>query len=129
MQKRPWVLLGGAILFGYVLGRLEGGRLIDVASERLRSSKNERASTGQPAAASRSQHKIWYGMVEQLQGRLEPVKGAVIEAGQSFLHDVFTNALATLAQSLKSTSQGRNRSTHDAGWDRAVESGGFTQRP
>jgi hypothetical protein len=122
VQERPWVLLGGAILLGYALGRLESGRLTALASEGLRSLKSERASYGQPAAASRSQHKIWNGMVEQLQSQLEPVKGAVIEAGRSFLHDVVTKALATLAQSVKSTSQGGIRSMHDAGRGRADES-------
>jgi ElaB/YqjD/DUF883 family membrane-anchored ribosome-binding protein len=72
IQERPWLLLGGALLFGYVLGRLEGGRLIDVASEQLRSSKSGRNSYGQPAPASRRQPNIWNAMVGQLQGELGP---------------------------------------------------------
>jgi hypothetical protein len=129
IQERPWLLLGGALLFGYVLGRLEGGRLIDVASEQLRSSKSERTSHGQTAPASRRQPNISDEMVRQLQGQFERVQGTIIEAGRSFLHDVVTKAFVTLGQSVKSTSQGGNRSTHDAGTDRAGESGGFTRMP
>jgi hypothetical protein len=123
IQERPWLLLGGALLFGYVLGRLEGGRLIDVASEQLRSSKNERTSYGQTESASRRQRNISDEIVRHLQGQFERVQGTIIEAGRSFLHDVVTKAFATLAQSLQASPHGDSRSRQQAAGGSAYGSG------
>jgi len=82
IQERPWLMLGGAILVGYALGRLEAGRLIDVASEQLSASESWRRSSGQRGAVPWRDPNIREEMVKQVQEQVQRVQGTIIEAGR-----------------------------------------------
>jgi hypothetical protein len=110
INERPWLLLGGAILLGYALGRLEEGRSADFGSAGSR-------------RITRKRPNLWDGLADQIQEEIEFLRGAVIQTGRSFLHDILTKVPATLAESFQASSHGDSRSRQQAAGDSAYGSG------
>jgi hypothetical protein len=110
INERPWLLLGGAILLGYALGRPERGRSADFGSKGFR-------------PVRRKQPNLWDGLADQIQEEIEFLRGAVIQIGRSLLHDMLTKAPAALAESLQAGSRADSRSRQQAPDDSAYGSG------
>ena len=108
ITQRPWIMLGGAIAVGYLLGVIESrqssGRPFQ---RRLPYSSAEQSQ--ERFASSGDQRNVWDGIVREVQQEIEHTKGALIEAGRSFVHDFFQQVLPSLILPLQ---QGGRSHTH-----------------
>jgi ElaB/YqjD/DUF883 family membrane-anchored ribosome-binding protein len=110
--EHPWAMVSGAIVVGFVLGKLES----QVSSGQHASGLSpyaladvERADM--PAHATRgplSQSKICRQVRQEISGEIEQAKHAIIEAGRSFVEDLFQRALPAMGESVLGRSKDRS---------------------
>lgn len=118
VDQRPWAMLGGAILVGYVLGTLESRLSSRPGSysstvPQLRYRPEESRAINPP---SRYQSSLWEDMGKEISSEIEHAKHALIQVGRSFVQDFFIQALPALAQSFGTRRQtGRS---HDGQYPR-----------
>lgn len=103
IEQRPWAMIGGAIVVGYVLGMMES-RLstrqgLNVpAAPRLTHREDEGSSEfGRPIS---QQTNLWDEIGSEISGEIEHAKQALIQMGRSFVQDLFNQALPVLTESL-----------------------------
>ena len=93
VQRHPWAMIGVAIVAGYVLGSLEHRRSFEhPAQRRFPFYEDEESRRNRVPSAE----NIWTGIADQFQEELERVKGAFVEAGRSFVHDLFQQVVPAL---------------------------------
>jgi ElaB/YqjD/DUF883 family membrane-anchored ribosome-binding protein len=116
VQRHPWAMIGVAIVAGYILGSLETRRSFKhPAQRRLPYYEGEENRMDRVS----SSENIWTGIADQFQEELERVKGAFVEAGRSFVHDLFQQVLPTLLEPI----EGRSRRATPPGSERHTHSG------
>jgi ElaB/YqjD/DUF883 family membrane-anchored ribosome-binding protein len=102
VASHPWLMLGGAVAAGYVLGLLEA---------RLRLSPREGAGVypyyppdaekaGTSVMPASSHGNIWEGISREVAREVEHTKEAVIEIGRSFVHDFFEQLIPAVADTV-----------------------------
>jgi ElaB/YqjD/DUF883 family membrane-anchored ribosome-binding protein len=110
--EHPWAMISGAIVVGFGLGKLEsqvssGQRGSGLSSYAL--ADVERADM--PAHATRgplSQSKLCQQVRQEISGEIEQAKHAAIEAGRSFVHDLFQRTLPAMGESVLGRSKDRS---------------------
>jgi ElaB/YqjD/DUF883 family membrane-anchored ribosome-binding protein len=90
--QRPWVMLGGAIVAGYVLARL--GAHVSASSSFPRARV---ASSAFTTRVSEIQRGLVDDAMRQAQDEVEHVKDALIIVARRFMRDLAKEALAALA--------------------------------
>ncbi|WP_447979567.1 DUF883 family protein [Candidatus Nitrospira bockiana] len=109
VQQHPWMMVGGAIVAGYVLGLLEA-RAVSQAREPgvypyYPPDRTEGApvmSQGGPSPVS----NVWEGISRELSAEIDHAKQALVEAGRAFIHEFFQQALPAIGHSLGLTPGG-----------------------
>jgi ElaB/YqjD/DUF883 family membrane-anchored ribosome-binding protein len=102
VASHPWLMLGGAVAAGYVLGLLE---------TRLRLSPREGSGVypyyppeaeeaGTSVMPPPSHGNLWEGISREVAKEIEHTKEAVIEVGRSFVHDFFEQLVPAVAESV-----------------------------
>lgn len=100
IHRHPFMMIGAAIMAGYVLGVVESRQ----GAGRPRPQLIDSVS-GEPPAAGQN---IWDGIVQQIEEEVEQAKGVLIKVGRNFIHDLFQEILpAILERSLGSRREGR----------------------
>lgn len=100
--QHPWVMLGGAIVAGFLLARLgsqTGG---------TPSFAGSLPSTRLGAKVSEIQRGVVNELLDQAQVEVDHVKEAVIAAGRCFMRDLAKEGLAVLAELLDGREPGIN---------------------
>jgi hypothetical protein len=91
-NRRPWLMMGAAVLAGFVIGTIEhrqaSGRT--VGSSRYQNPPDGRDSRLPPRT------NIWDGLVVEIQEEIEHAKRALVEEGRTFIHDFFQQVLPAL---------------------------------
>jgi ElaB/YqjD/DUF883 family membrane-anchored ribosome-binding protein len=95
IQRHPWMMIGGAIVAGYVLGVLESRRPSGPPIQGRLPYYGDSASS---SPGSSSEDNIWSGLVEQVQDEVERTKGALLQVGRSLIHDLFEQVLPVLTE-------------------------------
>lgn len=112
VREHPWAMIGGAIVVGFVLGKLEsqvssGQRRSDLSSYAL--TDVERADTSANGTRGHlSQSNVWQQVSQEISGEIEEAKHAAIEAGRSFVQDLFQRALPVMGESVLGRSNDRS---------------------
>jgi hypothetical protein len=138
MEHHPWPMVGGALLAGYMLGSLGGGRpsaagsprdIPGVEASRPGSPPASRASPARPEP----QQGIVSGMLDQLKDEMKDeissLKSVAVGAVMNILREMFKQAMPTLAPHLEQahTKQGGQASDspaqHPAAISRAAVNG------
>lgn len=92
VREHPWAMVGGALLVGYVLGKLESamplGRQASGASLEPRE-QDGRPASGQPSSDS----NLWQQVSQEISGEIEQAKQAGIEAGRTFVQNLVQRTL------------------------------------
>ena len=102
VARHPWLMLGGAVAAGYVLGLLEA---------RLRQSPREASGVypyyppdadkaGASVMPAQGHGNIWDELSRDVAREIEHTKEAVIEVGRSFVHDFFEQLVPSVADSV-----------------------------
>jgi len=100
VATHPWLMLGGAVAAGYVLGLLEA-RLRHSAREGVYPYYPPEAEQAGTSVMPESSHgNVWEGISREVAREIEHTKEAVIEVGRSFVHDFFEQLIPTVADSL-----------------------------
>jgi ElaB/YqjD/DUF883 family membrane-anchored ribosome-binding protein len=91
-NRHPWLMMGAAVLAGFVIGTIEhrqtSGRL--VGSSRSQGPPYGRGSRLVPRT------NIWDGVVGKVQEEIEYAKRALMKEGRTFIHDFFQQVLPAL---------------------------------
>ena len=96
VDQRPWTMVGGAILVGYIIGTM-GSR-----SRHPSYMYPAAAASPIPAQSIRYQTSLWGDVGKEISNEIEHAKHALIQAGRSFVQDFFIQVLPALAQSFGS---------------------------
>ena len=110
VTQRPLLMLGSAIAVGYLLGVIESRQSSGRSFQRRLPYPSAEQSQGR-FVPSGGQGNVWEGVVREVQQEIEHTKGALIEAGRSFVHDFFQQVLPSLLSPLQ---QGRRSHTRAA---------------
>lgn len=99
IQQHPWMMIGGAIVAGYVLGVLESRQASSLAAQKrlpyyAGSGESGRTSSGRAAGG----RDPWGGIVEQVHDEIDRTKGALLQVGRSLIRDLFQQILPTLVE-------------------------------
>ena len=130
VTRHPWMMLGGAIVAGYILGTLEQRqasgepiqRRLPYGSPRYAGASSQTESS--PAAWERA--NVWDGIVREIQQEVEHTKGALIEVGRSVVHDFFQQILPALIAPLEGR---RSQSRYSKPYGETKENGSdFSRR-
>jgi len=110
VERHPWPMVGGALLGGYMLGSLGGGRpsaagsprdIPGVEASRPGSPPASRASSARPEP----QQGIVSGMLDQLKDEMKDeissLKSVAVGAVMNILREMFKQAMPTLAPHLE----------------------------
>lgn len=100
MSRHPWLMLGGAVLAGYILGSLEAKRAQGRPREIQVAPSPEEDAPSQPSRVIRMERNVWDILAERVQDELNLLKGALLVTGESFVHDFFTQVLPALGEPL-----------------------------
>ena len=114
VDQHPWVMLGGSVLAGYLLGRLGTGGESSYRTRRLWTGAEARRSgyfattvnpdaDNQPAASSPQTPRsasLWDGALGQFKEEFDMIKGAVIAALMSSVRDMVKESLPRIAPQL-----------------------------
>jgi len=93
VRRRPWFMLGGSVLLGYMAGNLlERSRRAPRRSAELPASRGLASLAPEPAAPP-SRDRLLHKLGEALQPELDKLKGLAIGALVGALRDVTTTAL------------------------------------
>jgi ElaB/YqjD/DUF883 family membrane-anchored ribosome-binding protein len=95
-NQHPWIMLGGAIVAGYVLARLGANA---AASPSLPRANGALSTLG--AKVSEIQRGLVDDVVRQAQDEVEHIKDAVVLAARGFMRDLAKEGLAVLAELLE----------------------------
>ncbi|HEX3204013.1 MAG TPA: hypothetical protein VHQ67_04615 [Nitrospiraceae bacterium] len=102
VANHPWLMLGGAIAAGYVLGLLEGRLRMSSpqasgVSPYYPPDAKEAAGSVMPSGPHAN---IWEGVSREVSKEIEHAKEAVIEVGRTFVHDFFEQVIPAVAESV-----------------------------
>ena len=138
--ERPWVMLGGAVMLGYLAGLLEArlrssgvypyytGDAPHEAPVMPSSQQDDEARPGvypyYPAAGGAQRARgsdssrgsgmassLLQDVTKEMMEELDQVKAGLIEAGRSFIRDVTSQIIPTILRSLSQGTSARSRST------------------
>ena len=137
--ERPWVMLGGAVMLGYLAGMLEArlrssgvypyytGDAPHEAPVMPSSQQDDEPRPGvypyypaggaQRARGSDSSRgsgiasSLLQDVTKEMMEELDQVKAGLIEAGRSFIRDVTSQIIPTILRSLSQSTSGRSRSS------------------
>jgi len=100
VDQRPWTMVGGAILVGYIIGTMGSrSRHPTYMYPTAPSQPVSRDAGSTSGASSRYQTSMWEDVGKEISNEIEHAKHALIQAGRSFVQDFFIQALPALAQS------------------------------
>ena len=138
--ERPWVMLGGAVMLGYLAGMLEArlrssgvypyytGNAPHEAPVMPSSQQDDEPRPGvypyYPAAGGAQRARgsdssrgsgiassLLQDVTKEMMEELDQVKAGLIEAGRSFIRDVTSQIIPTILRSLSQSTSGRSRSS------------------
>ncbi|MET0516918.1 MAG: hypothetical protein ABW047_16515 [Nitrospiraceae bacterium] len=137
--ERPWVMLGGAVMLGYLAGRMETrlrssgvypyytGQAPHEAPVMPSSQQNDEARRGvypfYPAVGgqraresdssrgSGSASSLLQDLSKEMMEELDQVKAGLIEAGRGFIRDVTSQIIPTILRSLSESTSSSHRSS------------------
>jgi hypothetical protein len=123
VERHPWPMVGGALLAGYMLGSLGGGRpsaagsprdIPGVEASRPGSPPASRASPARPEP----QQGIVSGMLDQvkdeMQDEISSLKSVAVGAVMHILREMFKQAMPTLAPPLEQAHTKRGGQASDS---------------
>jgi ElaB/YqjD/DUF883 family membrane-anchored ribosome-binding protein len=105
VSRHPWMMLGGAIIAGYVLGTIEQRRALGRPVQRRLPYREFESGSSSPSSSPSSQAwegpNVWDGIVSEVKNEIEHTKGALLEVGKTFIHDFFQEVLPALIAPLR----------------------------
>ncbi|HJU03612.1 MAG TPA: hypothetical protein VJ692_00565 [Nitrospiraceae bacterium] len=116
VSRHPWMMLGGAIIAGYVLGTLEQRSSSGRPVQRRLPYREFESQTSNPSRQEWEGPNVWDGIVSEVKNEIEHTKGALLEVGKTFVHDFFQEVLPALLAPLREGRRdepGRSRSYGD----------------
>lgn len=105
VHQHPWLMVGGAIAVGYVLGLLESraagqsrsrGGVYPYYPPSAETPGAPIASGGVPSGMS----NVWESVSRELSAEVDHAKQALIEAGRSFIHEFFQQLIPAVGTAL-----------------------------
>jgi ElaB/YqjD/DUF883 family membrane-anchored ribosome-binding protein len=103
VDQRPWTMVGGAILVGYIIGTMRSrSRHPSYMYPAAASQPMPRDVGSRSGQLSRYQTSLWGDVGKEISNEIEHAKHALIQAGRSFVQDFFIQVLPALAQSFGS---------------------------
>ena len=96
MEQHPWLMLGGSLLVGYLLGSRGNGRTAAVGSAyepRFSPASSSPVSSSESLARPQSQQRAGSGVLERVKDEIAIIEGEAVRAVVSTLWGVIKQAL------------------------------------